>query len=65
MPNRPPSAFSVGQRVRVVAHARMTRLVTVRSVLWHFQAERYDYYLDEDGRKVSKCYVDQDLESVE
>jgi hypothetical protein len=60
MPNRPPAAFSEGQRVRVVG-AR--RLGTVRSARWHFQAERYDYYLEgEDGRKDPTPYSEADLQ---
>jgi hypothetical protein len=59
MPNRPPAAFSEGQRVRVV---RSGRLGTVRCALWHFQAERYDYYLEgEDGRRDPTAYREVDL----
>ena len=67
MPNRPPSAFTMGQRVRVLCNDRHAtpRVGAIRDIVWHFQAERYDYYLEEDGRKDAKRYFEEDLESVE
>jgi hypothetical protein len=67
MPNRPPSAFSMGQRVRVAlaGGGRTPREGTVRDIVWHFQAERYDYYLEADGRKVPRRYAEGDLEAAE
>lgn len=67
MPNRPPSAFSIGQRVRVVLKGERgtPRLGTIRDIVWHFQAERYDYYLEADGQKLPGRYSDRDLETVE
>ena len=67
MPNRPPSAFTLGQQVRVIAGARNGKpaLATIRDILWHFSDERYGYYLDEGGKKNTKRYVEEDLEPVE
>ena len=66
MPNRPPSAFSIGQSVRVVIADEVTpRLGTIRDVVWHFQAERYDYYLEAGGRKVPRRFSERDLEAAE
>jgi hypothetical protein len=57
----------MGQRGRVILNARnkTPRVGTIRDIIWHFQAERYNYYLEEDGRKVSKRYFEEDLEAVE
>ncbi len=67
MPNRPPAAFSMGQRVRVVVsdRNRTAREGTIRDVVWHFQAERYNYYLEEAGRKAPERYFAEDLERIE
>jgi len=67
MPNRPPSAFSMGQCVRVAGDGEggTPRLGTVRDIVWHFQAERYDYYLEAEGRKVPRRYAEGDLEAAE
>jgi hypothetical protein len=67
MPNRPRSVFSMGQRVRIVRNGgcEPACVVTVRDILWHFQAERYDYYLEVDGQKVAKRYSERDLEAIE
>ena len=67
MPHRPPSGFSMGQRVRVILNGRnKTPCVgTIRDIIWHFQAECYNYYLEEDGRKVSRRYTEEDLEAVD
>lgn len=62
----PDPKFSVGTRVRVRRgeRNRTTREGTVRNVIWHFKDQRHNYYLQEDGKKVSKRYYDEDLEEV-
>ena len=67
MPNRPPSAFSMGQHVRVVLDGQKgtPRLGIIRDVIWHFQAERYNYYLEADGQKLPGRYSEDDLEMAE
>ena len=63
MPNRQPAAFSEGQRVVVV---RSGQPGTVRCALWHFHAERYDYYLEgEDGRRDMTRYLEVDLQPAQ
>jgi hypothetical protein len=61
------SKFSVGQKVKVVLNDRNRTPHTgsVREVTWHYKDGRYNYYLEEDGKKVSKRYLEEDLEPVE
>ena len=63
MPHRPPSAFALGQRVRVVRGdaGRTPRTGTIRTALWHFSFERYDYFLEGDHTR----YAAEDLEAAE
>ena len=58
--------FKVGQHVRVVLNERNTtpHAGIVGEVKWHHKAERYYYYIEEDGKRVSKRYFDADLERV-
>jgi hypothetical protein len=65
-PNIPPAKFAVGQRVRVRLNDRNRTIHegTIRQIVWHFKDERYDYYLEENGEKVSKRYRDDDLDVV-
>ena len=57
--------YAVGQAVRVILNERNTtpRRGTIRGIIWHAKDQRYNYYLVENGRKVSKRYFDDDLES--
>jgi hypothetical protein len=66
MASRPAPAFSVGQRVRVILNEqnRTARVGTIRGIMWHFKDGRYNYYLEEGGKKVSKRYFQEDLEAV-
>jgi hypothetical protein len=61
---RPKPRFAVGQAVRVVLNERNTTAHsgTVQEIIWHFKDQRYNYYLVENGRKVSKRYFEDDLE---
>lgn len=34
-------------------------------MIWHFKEERYNYYLEGKGRKVSKRYCEEDLEHLD
>ena len=60
-------AFAIGQRVRVVLNDRNHTLHdgTIRAAIWHHKEQRYHYYLDEQGRKVSKRYAAEDLQSAQ
>lgn len=62
--DRPPPAYSLGQRVRVVLNERnrTPREGTVRRIVWHFKDGRYNYYLEQDDKRVSKRYLREDLE---
>jgi hypothetical protein len=61
-----PSAFFLGQRVRVRRGRKgKHRIGTVRLALWQFITERYDYYLDVGGTKDPTRYAAGDLESAE
>ena len=34
----------------------------IRELIWHFKNCEWNYYIDSDGKKVSKRYVESDLE---
>lgn len=59
--------FHIGQRVRVVLNDRnrTPHEGTVRQIVWHYKDRRYNYYLEEAGKKVSKRYFEEDLEAVQ
>jgi hypothetical protein len=61
---QPQPKFAVGQAVRVVLNERnrTAHRGIVRAIIWHFKDQRHNYYLGEDGTKVSKRYLDDDLE---
>jgi hypothetical protein len=63
---RPEPAFQIGQRVRVILNERnrTPHEGTVRRVIWHHRDGRYNYYLEEAGKKVSKRYFEEDLEAA-
>jgi hypothetical protein len=63
---RPEPRFRVGQPVRVILNERnrTPHVGAIREVVWHFKDGRYNYYLEESGRRVSKRYLDEDLESI-
>ncbi len=62
----PPPSFSVGQRVRVILNERnrTARVGAICQVIWHFKDKRYNYYLDVNGKRISKRYFDDDLERM-
>jgi hypothetical protein len=66
MNDRPAPVFAVGQRVLVVLNERnkTPHTGTIRQIIWHFDDRRYNYYLEENGKKVSKRYFDSDLQPV-
>ncbi len=59
-------AFVIGQRVRVILNDRnrTPHEGTIRSAIWHHKERRFHYYLEEDGRKVSKRYAAEDLQPI-
>lgn len=64
--NRPQPAFAIGQRVRVVVNERNRTPHTgaIRDFRWHHKDQRYHYYLEENGKIVSKRYSEEDLEGT-
>jgi hypothetical protein len=63
---RPDPEFQVGDRVQVVLNNRNRTFHRglVREVVWHIKDGRYNFYLEAKGKKVSKRYLAEDLESV-
>jgi hypothetical protein len=67
MTELPMPRFSVGQKVVVVLNEKNKTPHTgsVREVIWHYKDSRYNYYLEENGKKISKRYFEEDLDPVE
>lgn len=63
---QPPPRYPIGSLVRVILNDRnkTARHGRVRQVIWHFKDERYNYYIESDGKKVSKRYLADDLQPV-
>jgi hypothetical protein len=63
---KPPPAFTTGQWVQVIISDRNRTLHTgkIRAVIWHHKDKRYNYYLEERGKKVPKRYFEEDLEII-
>ena len=66
MKDKPPPRFSIGQRVSVLLNARnrTRRTGSIRQVIWHHKDGRYNYYLEENGKEVSKRYFEEDLRPI-
>ena len=62
----PVPEFAVGDRVavRVNERNRTAHVGEVRQVKWHIKDARYNFYLSENGKKISKRYLAEDLERV-
>ncbi len=56
--------FSVGEQVRVVLNERnrTPRTGRIRDAVWHHKNGCWNYYLVEQGRKVKKRYLAEDLD---
>ena len=63
----PEPELAVGQAVRVILNDRnrTPHEGLIREVIWHFKDQRYNYYLSEGGKKVSKRYLIDDLQPIE
>ncbi len=59
-------SFKVGQRVRVILNERnrTARTGTIRQIIWHYKDQSYNYYLDVNGKKISKRYYEEDIEQL-
>ncbi len=66
MANPPPPEYAVGDQVRVVPsdHHSTQHTGTIREVIWHFKDGCYNYYIEENGKKVSTRYLAADLERL-
>jgi len=54
-----PPQFHVGDGVKFSGGQG-----TIRDVIWHFKDEEPNYYLEQEGRKLSKRYLTSDLARV-
>ena len=65
--DQPAPVYQVGQHVRVVLgeRNRSARRGTIRAIIWHYKDRRFHYYIEEDGKRVSKRYQAEDLEAYE
>jgi hypothetical protein len=65
-PELPQPDFAIGDlvEVRVGGNNQTPHVGTVRDVVWHFKDNRYNYYLIEDGKNISKRYLAEDLARV-
>jgi hypothetical protein len=63
----PTPAFQIGQSVRALLneHNRTVRVGRIRAIVWHSKAQRYNYYIEVSGKKVSKRYLAVDLIAVD
>jgi hypothetical protein len=66
MTTRPSPIFPVGQAVRVILNDRNKTPYSgkIRAAFWHHKDQRFNYYLEEDSKKVSKRYLAEDLEAI-
>ena len=58
-----PNAI-VFDRIRVL-EPNTPREGTVRELIWHFKDAAWNYYIESEGKKVSKRYVDSDIERLD
>ena len=63
-----PEEYPVGTAVRVLSNEGRNKTLhwgTVRRAVWHQKDECWNYYLEVGGKKISKRYLAEDLESLE
>ena len=60
----PEPEFQIGDPVTVIMNDRnkTPRTGTVQRIIWHYKDSRYNYYLEVEGRSVSKRYFADDLQ---
>ncbi len=65
-PDLPEPEFKPGQPVDVVLNEsnHTARAGTIARVIWHHKDNCYNYYLEADGKKISKRYLARDLRSA-
>jgi len=59
----PEPEFQIGDPVTVILNDRnkTPRTGTISRIIWHHKDSRYNYYLEVDGRSISKRYCAVDL----
>jgi hypothetical protein len=64
---RPPSKFRAGDAVEVVASDknRTYHKGRVRQVTWHFKDREWNFFIEENGKKIGKRYLATDLRAVD
>jgi hypothetical protein len=64
--DQPEPALRIGQRVEAILNERnhTPHIGRIREVIWHSKDRQYHYYLEENGKKVSKRYSVADLRSL-
>lgn len=45
-------------------HPNTKREGFIREIIWHFKDNEWNYYIESDGKKVSKRYLETDLEKI-
>lgn len=62
-----PPAFRLGSNVEVVVNAKnITSLKgSIYKVIWHNKNREWNYYIFENGKRISKRYLEEDLILVE
>ena len=54
----------VFDRIRVL-EPNTPREGVVRQLIWHFKDANWNYYIEAEGKKVSKRYLDSDIERLD
>ena len=63
----PEPELKVGDPVTVIMNDRnkTPRTGRVERIIWHYKDSRYNYYLEVEGRSVSKRYIAEDLKPAD
>jgi hypothetical protein len=64
---RPPSKFRAGDAVEVIASDknRTYHKGRARQMTWHFKDRKWNFFIEENGKKISKRYLATDLRAVD
>lgn len=64
---RKPSSFREGDIVEVIVNVRNTTYHSgvINKVIYHFKEKEWNYYISENGKKISKRYYYKDLRLIE
>jgi hypothetical protein len=62
-----PQEMAIGTKVtvRTNEHNRTPHTGIIARAVWHFKLGKWFYFLEENGRRVAKRYVADDLEVIE